>query len=149
MDCFKPLDKSTSGLECFRPLDKSTSGLDSFKPLDKSTSGFSQHAHTSGYQSMLSESTIPMDTRPLEKPKMDPVIEMQEATPPAVVAPMMAPQIPVAGLPPPTPLGGLAVPQTPQNQGKGVATTPMVCVFSYVHPHQLVILTYEKSNVCT
>ncbi|WAR08296.1 TTK-like protein [Mya arenaria] len=98
--------------------------MDSFKPLDKSTAGFNAH-HTSGYLSMVSDSTIPMETKTFDKPKMEPVVEREEVSPPQPpAAPVVTPSDPCPAIqapPVPTPApipvrsGGLEVPQTPKN----------------------------------
>ncbi|XP_052239524.1 dual specificity protein kinase Ttk-like isoform X2 [Dreissena polymorpha] len=85
--------------------------MDSFKPLDKS--GFNNHAHTSGYLSMVSDSTIAMETKPLEKQVMDPLREQEEpplCPPSSLPAPRLAPHHTMA--PPAGPS-----PQTPAHQG--------------------------------
>ncbi|XP_053397975.1 dual specificity protein kinase TTK-like [Mercenaria mercenaria] len=88
--------------------------MDSFKPLDNTKGvSFSSHAHTSGYLSMTADSTIPMDTKPPEIPK----IEVSEEK--SVI------ELPKDTIPKPTLAPRTEVQETPNNKGPPPVSTPM------------------------
>ncbi|XP_060594055.1 dual specificity protein kinase TTK-like isoform X2 [Ruditapes philippinarum] len=87
--------------------------MDCFKPLDNTKGvSFSSHAHTSGYLSMTADSTIPMDTKPPEVPKIE-VVEQNMVEPPRDT------------LPKPVITPRLDVQETPNNKCLPPVSTPM------------------------
>lgn len=103
----------------FQPLmdeeEEEMNTMDCFKPFENTKGvSFNAHAHTSGYLSMTADSTIPMDTKHPEIPKIEATEEKIKEEPVMDV-------LPKPTLAPPR----ADIPETPSNKSLPKVTTPM------------------------